>query len=230
MVQLNLLPDVKAKYVKSQRAKRTVILSSVAISGTALAVVVLMASVVYGAQKLQLSSLDNDIKANTEELQKIEDLDKILTIQNQLNALDGLHADKPVVTRVFAFLPQITPNDVSIATYDLKFEDTTMSFTGTAKDLVAVNKFVDTLKFTKYITDGNSEQKSAFSEVVLSNFSRNEGDTTYTVTLKFDPELFNGQYKDVSLVVPNITTTRSETERPNSLFQEQENQNTEGTN
>jgi hypothetical protein len=230
MVQLNLLPDVKAKYVKSQRAKRTVILSSVAISGTALAVVILMASVVYGAQKLQLSSLDNDIKANTEELQKIEDLDKILTIQNQLNALDGLHADKPVVTRVFAFLPQITPNDVSISTYDLKFEDSTMSFTGTAKDLVAVNKFVDTLKFTKYITDGNGEQKQAFSEVVLTTFSRNEKDTSYTVSLKFDPELFNGQYKDVSLVVPNITTTRSETERPNSLFKEQENQNTEGAN
>lgn len=230
MVQLNLLPDVKAKYVKSQRAKRTVVFSSIAISGTALAIVVLMASVVYGAQKLQLSSLDSDIEANSKELKSIDDIDKILTVQNQLNALDGLHSQKPVVTRVFTFLPQITPNDVSISNYDLKLVDNTMSFTGTAKDLVAVNKFVDTLKFTKYITDESTDQKSAFSEVVLTSFSRGADGASYTVTLKYDPELFNGVYKNVSLIVPKITTTRSETERPNSLFQEQENQNTEGVN
>ncbi len=230
MIQLNLLPDVKAKYVKSQRSKRTVLLGSVIISGAALAIVVLMGTVVYGAQKLQLSLLDDDIKKNSEELKNVDDLDKILTVQNQLAALDGLHSGKPVVSRVFTFLPQITPNDVSISNYDLSLEDNTMNFTGTAKDLVAVNKFVDTLKFTKYITDTNTDQKNAFSEVVLTSFSRSPSSTSYTISVKFDPELFSGAYKSVTLIVPNITTTRSEIERPSSLFKEQPKDQNGGTN
>lgn len=218
MIQLNLLPDVKTKYIKTQRTKHTVILSAMIISGAALGVVLLLASVVYGAQKIQLSSLDNDIKDKSAELKKVEDLDKILTIQNQLSALPGLHSQKPEVGRVFTFLPQITPTDVSIASYDLKFEDNSMIFTGTAKDLVAVNKFVDTLKFTKYTTDTSQDPKPAFSAVVLSNFSRNDKDASYTIGLKYDPALFNSTNKTVVLAVPKITSTRSETESPGNLF------------
>ncbi len=218
MIQLNLLPDVKTKYIKTQRTKRTVLLSTFIVSGAALGIVLLLVSVVYGAQKLRLSSLDNDIKDKTAEIKKIDSLDKILTIQNQLKALPKLHKDKPVVSRVFVFLPQLTPTDVSVASYDLKFVDNIMAFTGSAKDLAAVNKFVDTLKFTKYITENDSNPKSAFSSVVLTGFSRGDKSTSYTVNLKYDPILFSSENKTVTLVVPKITSTRSETERPTDLF------------
>lgn len=224
MIQLNLLPDVKTKYIKTQRTKRTVLLSTVIISGAALGIVLLLASVVYGAQKLQLNNLNNDIKDKTAEIKKVESLDKILTIQNQLKALPGLHSEKPVISRVFVFLPQITPTDVNIANFDLKLEDNTMTFTGTAKDLILVNKFVDTLKFTKFTTDTDTDvanAKPAFNTVVLSNFSRSDKEASYTVTLKYDPALFSAQNKTVTLVVPKITSTRSETERPTNLFKEQ---------
>ena len=233
MIQLNLLPDVKTKYIKTQRTKRTVLLSTFVISGVAIGIVLLLASVVYGAQALRLNSLDSDIKDKTAQLKKIDSLDKILTIQNQLKTLPGLHSEKPVVSRVFAFLPQITPTDVSIASYDLKLDDSTMQFTGTAKDLISVNKFVDTLKFTKFTTDSNSEVSSAqpaFSSVVLSSFSRSDKAASYTVTLKYDPALFSATNKTVTLVVPKITSTRSETERPIDLFKAPPVEQTGGTN
>lgn len=221
MIQLNLLPDVKTKYIKSQRTKRTVLLSTFIISGAALGIVLLLASVVYGAQKLRLSSLDSDIKEKSAQLKKVDSLDKILTIQNQLKALPGLHGQKPVVSRVFVFLPQVTPTDVNIASYDLKLEDSTMNFTGTAKDLSAVNKFIDTLKFTKFTTDLDQTQKPAFSSVVLTSFSRSDKNASYAVALKYDPALFSASNKTVTLVVPKITSTRSETERPTDLFKQQ---------
>jgi hypothetical protein len=224
MIQLNLLPDVKTKYIKTQRTKRTVLLSTFIISGASVGIVLLLASVVYGAQSLRLNSLNSDIKDKTAELKKVDSLDKILTIQNQLKTLPGLHSEKPVVSRVFTFLPQITPIDVSIASYDLKLDDSTMQFTGTAKDLISVNKFVDTLKFTKFNTDSNPEVSNAlpaFSAVVLSSFSRSDKDASYTVTLKYNPALFSASNKTVTLVVPKITSTRSETERPVDLFKAQ---------
>lgn len=233
MIQLNLLPDVKTKYIKAQRTKRTVLLSTFVISGVAIGVVLLLASVVYGAQKIRLNSLDGDIKTKTAVLKNIDGLDKILTIQNQLNALPGLHSTKPVVSRIFVFLPQITPTDVKISSYDLKLEDSTMTFTGTAKDLGAVNKFVDTLKFTKFTTDTNTDVSSAplaFSSVVLSSFSRSDKDASYTVTLKYDPNLFVSTNKTVTLVVPKITSTRSETERPTDLFKAPTTPTTGSTN
>lgn len=233
MIQLNLLPDVKTKYIKAQRTKRTVLLSTVIISGAAIGIVLLLASVVYGAQKLQLNNLNNDIKDKTAEIKSVESLDKILTIQNQLKALPGLHSEKPVISRVFVFLPQITPTDVNIANFDLKLDDSTMTFTGTAKDLILVNKFVDTLKFTKFTTDTETDvanAKPAFNTVVLSSFSRSDKDASYTVTLKYDPALFSAQNKTVTLVVPKITSTRSETERPTNLFKEQAPAPTGSTN
>lgn len=230
MIQLNLLPDVKTKYIKAERSKRTVILVAVIISGVSIGIVLLLASVAYGAQKIQLNSLDSDIKANSATLKKIDNLDKILTIQNQLGALTALHEGKPVVTRLFTFLPQITPVDVKIADYKIDFVDNTMTFTGSAKDLGTVNKFVDTLKFTKYTVDDQTDQKNAFSAVVLSSFARSDKEASYTINLKFDPVLFSSKYKTVTLIVPQITSTRSTTESPGALFKPQEAPTTGGTN
>jgi hypothetical protein len=160
-------------------------------------------------------------------------LDRSLMIQNQLKALPDLHKQKPVISRVFTFLPQLTPNDVSISNYELKITDNTMTFSGTAKDLISVNKFVDTLKFTKFTTDSNPDvanAKPAFSAVVLSSFTRTDKDASYSVTLKYDSELFDSANKTVSLVVPKITSTRSETERPVDLFKEQPATQTGGSN
>lgn len=221
MIQLNLLPDVKVKYIKAQRSKRMVLLSAIVVSGVSLGILAILVSVVYGAQKVQLSYYDKEIKKNTAELKKIDGLDKILTVQNQLLSIDGLHAEKPVTSRIFTFLPQITPSDVQIASLNLKHEDSTMQISGTAKSLEAVNKYVDTLKFTKYSTESSATPENAFSSVVLSSFSRTDNDAGFTVALKFDPAIFKGENKTVTLVVPKITSTRSQTETPSALFNQQ---------
>jgi Tfp pilus assembly protein PilN len=218
MIQINLLPDVKTKYIKAQRSKRLVLVSSVAVSGVALGIVVLLASVVYGAQKIQLSHYDNEIKKNSAELNKIDGLSKILTVQNQLTAISGLHAAKPVTSRIFTFLPAITPSSVQISSLQLDFAQSTMTIAGTANSIGDVNKFVDTLKFTKYTTDTDQTAKPAFTSVVLTSFGGDDTKASYAITLKFDPALFDSANKSVSLVVPKITSTRSETESPDALF------------
>ncbi len=53
----------------------------------------------------------------------------------------------------------------------------------------------------------------AFSEVVLSEFTRNDGKLSYEITAKYEPLLFDGTNK-VELQVPQRVTTRSEVEKP----------------
>lgn len=84
MIQINLLPSIKAEYVKAQRTKRTVITISIIAVAVSLGVVGLLASVAYGTQQLQLNNLKNDIAKSEQNIKDVKDLDKILTIQNQL--------------------------------------------------------------------------------------------------------------------------------------------------
>ncbi len=230
MIQFNLLPDVKLEYIKARKTKHAVLVMSTLVGSVAFTIFVLLFVVVNFAQKNHLSNVESDIASSKKELQSKEDLAKILTIQNQLNSLPGLHDQKPVATRVLGYVQQLTPKNISISSLDVNFADQTIQIEGSAESLATINTFVDTLKFTNYVTtDGQDSTKTsdpteAFSEVVLASFGvngSNQGDknksASYTITFKYDPIIFQGD-QNVSLQVTSKVTTRSETEKP-SAFQ-----------
>lgn len=224
MIQFNLLPDIKVQYLKSKRRKHAVVLASIIASIASVALLVVLLVVVHGVQKKSLSDLNADIKTKSTELQDTKDLTKILTIQNQLQALTGLHDSKPQATRFYDYLSQVTPNDAMINKATIDFAQSTISLTGSSKDLATMNKFVDTLKFTKYSAESGVKDKEAFSKVVLTSFSRDAERATYTVDFGFDPVIFR-QTEVVKLEVPDIISTRSKVERPAALFEQAEEAN-----
>ena len=101
---------------------------------------------------------------------------------------------------------------------DITFDYTanTVEINGEAKSLDKVNQFVDTLKFTTY-SNKDVTGEPAFSEVVLSQFTRSASTTTYTITTAFDPAIFDNT-SEVNLKVPNKISTRSVIEQPTELF------------
>jgi Tfp pilus assembly protein PilN len=221
MAQLNLLPDVKLEFLKTSRNKRLVFSVSIIIIIASVAITLLLVSIAYIFQKKNLSDLNGDITTYNEQLQNTPSLSKILTIQNQLNTLTGLHENKAVAARLFNYLPQITPSTASITQLDVDFTANSMTITGTAPTLDVANTYTDTLKFTTYhqvnSTDASQAQK-AFSDVVLSQFVRNNSGATFTITSTFDPAIFNSA-NAIGLTVPKIISTRSSTEQPTDLFQ-----------
>lgn len=222
MTQLNLLPDVKLEFLRSTRQKRLVVGISLLVAAASLAIVLILASIVYVIQKKSIGDLDTDIATYNKQLKDTPDLDKVLTIQNQLNSLPGLHDQKPVVSRLFGYLTQLTPAAASISQYDIDYAQNLMTIAGSAKSLDVANTFIDTLKFTDFKQGSTGgEQKKAFSNVVMSQFNRNTSGATYTITLNYDPAIFNSS-DTVTLVVPNIISSRSVTEQPTDLFQTQQ--------
>lgn len=218
MIQLNLLPDVKLEHIKATKTKRFVVLVSAIVSGAALTVVLLLFLVVGVFQKQHLNNLNKDISRYSQELRDVPELDKILTVQGQLQSLPGLHEKKVVASRLFNYLEQLTPSRASIAVVDIDFVNGRLKITGAANDSTTVNKFVDTLKFTTYSTP-DEKTGNAFSSVVLASFSNSAtgAGASYQLDLQFDPVIFDSA-QEVSLTVPKIITTRSETERPTDLF------------
>jgi Tfp pilus assembly protein PilN len=215
MIQFNLLPGVKQEYIQARRTKQLVVLISFAVSAASLAILLLLLVTVDVVQKKSLSDANTDIKKYSAQLKAVPDLDKILTVQNQLNTLTSLHDQKPVVSRTFTYLSEVTPGTVSISSYTADHAANTMTITGEAQSLDQVNVYADTLKATTFTTDSDTTTKQAFPSVVLSAFGRDSKGATYTLKIIFDPKIFSKQY-DVKLAVPSIVTSAQQ-----QLFQKQ---------
>lgn len=223
MIQLNLLPDVKLEYIKAQQMRRLV--TGISIIVTIVAILILVLLLGYDlAQKKHLSDLDRDINSEVSTLNQKPDIAKILTVQNQLESLTSLHSTKPAANRLFdTYLDEVTPGNVSLTDLNIDFTQYTATFTGTADSLGTVNKYVDTLKFTKYTSDQVKTPTNAFTNVVLTNYgvtpqsSGTNSAANFVITLSFDKNIFDITQK-VNLTVPNLVTTRSALAQPGDLF------------
>jgi Tfp pilus assembly protein PilN len=224
MIQFNLLPDVKIEYIKAKRTKRLV--ASVSVLSAA-ACVVIAALVFIGVnivQKQRMTSLNADITATAKLVQATPNINRIITVQNQLSSLTALHAAKPAATRLYDYLGQVVPENVTLSKATVDFTANTITLTGNAKDLLGVNTLVDTLKFTSYKLQDQSDSAKAFSKVVLTSFAAalagnvdNKG-ASYTVSLAYDPIVFDNQ-KSLQLLVPQTVTTHSQLSSSAVLFQ-----------
>jgi len=220
MVQFNLLPDVKLEYQKAKRTKRMVMLASFTATGLAVFIIVLLFLIVNVFQKQHINNLNKDIQASTNQLKNVPELEKVLTVQNQLNSLTPLHESKPATNRLYDYLIRLTPKDAKISKVEIDYSQSSMIIEGVTNSLSTTNKFVDILKFTDYKNDNN--QQKAFSDVVLSKYKVSGSDSTaglvsYTIEFKFDNIIFDNT-KKITLVVPNKISTRSATEAPTDLF------------
>ena len=188
MTQLNLLPDVKLQYIHARRRKRLVIGLSTIISAFFLLILILLLVYVRFSQPQHMSALTKDIQVATNELKGKQDLDKILTIQNQLNSLPALHDKKVITSRLFDYLSQITPAQATISDVTADFEQNTLAIKGNADALSTVNKFADTLKFTDFKTGGDdSKEGKAFNNVVLKSFSvSSDGGAQFQAAVTYD--------------------------------------------
>jgi Tfp pilus assembly protein PilN len=218
MIQFNLLPDVKLEYIKTRRTKHLLTMICTGLVVASLVVFIGLFTIVNVLQKKHLSDLNSDISKNTATLKAIPDLNKVLTIQNQLSSLTSLHQKTPAGSRLFGYLAQVTPAQATISDVKVDFKGGTLTLSGNADALSTVNQFVDTLKFTTYKVDGSKDSPKAFSNVVLTSFSKDDKNASYQIDMKFDPVIFDNT-KSVKLTVPKIISTRSETEKPSDLFQ-----------
>jgi len=201
MLQFNLLPNVKLEYVKTQQTKRLLTTVSFLVSVVGIVILVVAFVSVNVVQKKSLSDLNKDIATYSKQLKGVNDLDKILTVQNQLSTLTSLHDQKPVASRLFTYISQLTPAQASLNQLSVDFAANTITIGGTAPSLDVVSAYTDTLKSTTYAAEGSKDKTHAFSKVVLSAFGRTPAGASFTINSSFDPAIFNTA-GDVTLTVP----------------------------
>lgn len=222
MISLNLLPDVKLEYLQTQRTKAKVISVAVMVTAIAIGLVILVSGWVYGAQTLQKGYLTGEIKKHDKELKELPDINKYLTLQNQLAHITQLHEGKSDFSRLMGYLPQLTPagtQTVSLTSIELKSGDetgNTLVFQGEAKDYTALNTFRDTLMNAKlsYLQEDEKQSEKLFETVAVTSSSLESGlngarVVTFTVDTTYNVNAFLASIKKPEVSVPSITTTQS---------------------
>lgn len=218
MIEFNLLPDVKVQYVKAEKLKVLVVTVSTIVSIVSLIILSLLIIYVYVVQSKVISNLNNDIQNQTSQINQNTNLNKILTIQKQSITIPLIQKQLYQPSRIYSYMAQLTPSAASITSIDVDFTKNSISVTGKANSPQIVNQFVDTLKFTDYKVN-NTNKGRAFNTVTLSSFSYTTGSLpTYTITFNYANDIFMAN-ENTSLVIPNITSTRSVIDQPNDLFQ-----------
>lgn len=231
MIEVNLIPDVKLELIKAQKMRNKVISITALVGLASVATVVVLAFYVFGVQALRGSLADTAINNNIEKLKKVEDLDKTLTIQNQLVKITGLNKSKKISSRLFDLLNSVippAPNDIQISLINVDTVANVVHLEGQAlNSYPAVEIFKKTLEnaiLDYKDQDGQAQQIKLINDIVVSNTSYGQDLSGrrllgFSMGFSYAPELFDQASKGVNIKVNvNGDVTDSYINIPKSIF------------
>lgn len=226
MTQLNLLPDVKKEFIQAQRTKNTVIGVSILVTIGSVALTVLLLLTVYLVQPALVGIKQGEVDSRADELRAVPDIDKYLTIQNQLEALPELHDGKVVYSRLYDFLKILNPappNNIRLSSLQVDEENKIIIFTGITSGFQSFNVFQDTLRnanVTYKQENGEKTKEPLFAEggIVIQSqslaTSQGTQELSFTLEATYMESAFSPGVINPKLSVPNIQTTQSVTGTP----------------
>jgi len=218
MIEINLVPDVKQELLRAQHTRAVVISSSIITSIVAVGIVVLIL-LYMGTQVVRGRVADDNISKKGEQFASIEDLSKILTIQNQLSAINSLNGKKHMDSRMFDMISAITPRDTAVSFTRMSLETPDESLdaaaaTGATGGQIhlegqtvgydAMEVFKKTIENTvfQYTVDGENATLPIATQISTGDISYGEdvdGNRVlrFTVSFEYPAELFAPTSKDI---------------------------------
>lgn len=177
MIEINLLPNVKRELLKTRAMRNRVISMSFLVGGASIAAVVVLA-LIFGSQIAAEAVQNGVIKDRNDKLMAVEDLNKVVTIQNQLTKINEQHSGKKINSRIFDVVTAVNPvapNNVSFSDIKVNPESKTITLEGSA-----VNGYsaLETLKKTILNTKVQTTDGDKSSEVSLTKEIK-DGDTSF---------------------------------------------------
>jgi Tfp pilus assembly protein PilN len=230
MIEINLVPDVKQELIRARMVRSAVVSGAIITTIIAAAVVAVLSVYVFGVQTVRGAVADDAIKKGSAQLASVEDLSKILTIQNQLTKINDLNDSKAVDSRVFELLQAIippAPNDVKISSLIVDADAKSITFEGQTPTYPSLEAFKKTIAAAnvRYTDDSKTQQDIPLaSDLSISNISYGEDSTgtkvlRFTVSFTYADELFSPKIVNPTIVLINGgNVTDSYLGIPKSIF------------
>lgn len=240
MIEINLIPDVKQELIRAQRTRSTVITGSIFVGIASISVVVVLAVYVFGVQTARNLFADSSITSGIKKLQDVSDLQKTLTIQNQLSKITALNGNKKVDSRLFEVLGAVippAPNDIMISSISIDSDSQTIVIEGQAvNSYSAVEIFKKTIEgaVLKYTKNDKASQVNLASDISISDTSYGADSSgskvlRFTMSFVYANELFSPSSINTSIaIIVDGNVTDSYLGIPKSIFVDRAADITEG--
>lgn len=225
MIEINLLPEVKKEFVRTQRTKKRIVSVIILASIVSLGLVGVLAFYTFAGLPILQSNADKDINSIAKKLQSDKNLSRNLTLQNQLSILPELHAKKGDFSPLFEIAKSLnpaSPNNVYISKITIDGITNSIVIEGTTRDYNAIGVFRDTFKsalisYTTKDTEGTSTDKKdvqLFSNVSFTNVGLAKSDSggqtaSFKATANYDPEVFASTTSKRQVRIPKQKTSPS---------------------
>jgi len=208
MIQVNLLPDVKREYLHAQQMKHMFTMISVLATLTAFILAGVLFAYVQFVQPRHRSNLQKDIDAGIQDLKNKPDGVEIVTVQGVLEQMPALQDKKLITSKLFDYLTEFTPRDVSYGEVKLDLENGTLTLNGQTTTLERANVLANNLKsanFT-YTLDGKEQNLKPFSNIIFTNLGKTQDagvnrSVGFELTLQIDKILFDQKLSDTKIAV-----------------------------
>lgn len=209
MIEINLVPDVKQELLRAKRARSLVITGAIVTSIIAGSIVAILLIYIYGIQSIRHVTLDNDINKQNEQFVKVEDLSKILTIQNQLATISELNSQKKIDSRIFETLAAVVPpqpNSVQISRINIDNEASTITLEGQTATFDSMEVFQKTLNsaLITYMKDEVPQETQlvkslTMGDVAYGSNSSGEKVIIFALTFEYAEELFSPDISTIGI-------------------------------
>lgn len=229
MIEINLIPDVKQELIKAERVRSVVISFSILAGLISLGIVTLLAVYVFGVQTVRSALDDTSIKSGSEKLSAVEDLPKVLTIQNQLNKISELNDQKKVDSRIFDVLLAITPpapNNIQVSNVSIDADNSKIVIQGQTAGYDTLEVFKKTISGA-VITYGSGDSATHIplaTEISTTDVSFGEDASgakvlRFSISFTYPIELFSPKVPAVVIKLTNAgNVTDSYLGIPKSIF------------
>lgn len=130
MFEINLVPDVKAEMLKTQKMRNLVVAISIVIVAVAGGVIAILGGI-KGGQDITMSSQDRRLENMSKKLSDFDDLDELIAIQNQLNGLETIAEKKVLLSRIFSIVKVLMPTNgdsITLSEMNVDVENSTLKF------------------------------------------------------------------------------------------------------
>ncbi|MEO5949327.1 MAG: hypothetical protein ABIP74_02910 [Candidatus Saccharimonas sp.] len=240
MIQINLIPDIKRELLRAQKMRRTAISISI-LAGIAAGGIVVALVVVLGVQVVHESLARASIDSQHKDLLKIDNIDNVLTLQNQLKAIQSYQDKRTMDSRLFDVLGAVNPpapNNVQFSSIKLDPTNKMVTLEGSAANGYAATETVRKTILNIKVESGSGSDivtvpltdEVTIGETSYGQTASGSNVLRFIMSFTYPEGLFDNSLKNIKIVTPTakIDVTDSKTRVPESLFTQQASNTTGG--
>lgn len=230
MIQINLIPDIKRELLHAQKMRRAAISLSILIGLIAGGLVVTL-GFVLGVQVVHENITRGNIDTEYKKLKAVDNIENVLTIQQQLKLIDSYQATRTMDSRLFDVLGAINPpapNDMKFSSVKLDPIESRITIEGSAENgYSATETFQKTILNIKVesglgedLTTEPLTEDVTITETTYGQSASGGNVLRFSLSFTYPKGLFDNSLKNIKIVTPTtkIDVTDSKTRVPESLF------------